>query len=232
MSMQLTYHGHSCFEVRSGDYAILIDPYLSGNKMATLSPDDVQVDAILVTHGHQDHVGDTVAIARRLKCPVIANYEISMYFAYKKQLKVKPMHIGGAIQLPWGKVKMTPALHGSALEIGEGEFVDGGLPGGYLVTMGDRTFYHAGDTALFSDIKLIGELNDIHAAALPIGDRFTMGIDDAIIAAKWLGATLHVPMHYNTFSQIEQDPQVWLKKARDQGLQAEVMEIGQTLTIQ
>lgn len=228
--MNIRYLGHSCFLVRHGEHTVVIDPFLTGNPLAAARPEDIQASAVLVTHGHGDHVGDAAAIAARCGCPVIANYEVSLHLS-QQGVQVEPMHIGGARTFPWGTVKLTQAFHGSGIELEGGGFKEGGMPAGILLTMGPYTFYHAGDTALFGDMKMLGELNRIDAAALPIGDVFTMGPDDSLIAASWLKAGLYIPMHYNTFPPIRQDADAWLERLRSQGQSGTVLKPGESCDI-
>lgn len=230
--MKITYYGHSCFLLEFGGEKVIVDPFISDNPHTVMKPEELEVAAILLTHGHSDHVGDAVNIAKRCDCPIIANYEIAQYLNAKEDVKVEPMHIGGTLSAPWGKVKMTLAFHGSGLELGAGKFEYGGLPAGLLIRMGDRTFYHAGDTALFGDMKIIGELNHIDVAALPIGDRFTMGPEDALIAATWLKSDCYIPMHYNTMPAIQQDPHKWVKELSNRMLRGVVLESGQSISIE
>ncbi|MEH7238108.1 metal-dependent hydrolase [Bacillus sp. JJ1562] len=203
--MKVSYHGHSVVKIETGGKTIIIDPFITGNPNTDLNAAEEKVDVILLTHGHGDHVGDTVDLAKRNSSLVVAPNELAVYMGWQG-LKVHPMHIGGAHQFDFGKVKFTLAFHGSSVEIPEKkELVYTGMPGGILFRAEGKTIYHAGDTALFYDMKLIGELNDIDVAFLPIGDNFTMGPDDALIAAEWLKAKTIVPIHYNTFPVIRQD---------------------------
>ncbi|MFS0864553.1 metal-dependent hydrolase [Fredinandcohnia sp. 179-A 10B2 NHS] len=202
--MKVSYHGHSVVKIVSEGKTILIDPFITGNSLTDLKATEVYADVILLTHGHNDHVGDTVELAKRNASLVVAPNELAVYLGWEG-LNVHPMHIGGSRQFDFGKVKYTLAFHGSSYQTENNELIYTGMPGGILFTAEGKTIYHAGDTALFSDMKLIGELNEIDIAFLPIGDNFTMGPEDALIAAEWLKAKVVVPIHYNTFPVIEQD---------------------------
>lgn len=205
MPTRLTWLGHAAFLVETGSYRLLIDPFLSGNPRATANVDTVEADFILITHGHGDHLGDTVAIARRTGATVIANYEIVTYLSSRHGIqKVSPQHLGGEVRYPWGSLKLTLALHGSALP--DGSY--GGNPAGLLLRLPDSTVYHAGDTGLFGDMALIGE-EGIDVAILPVGDRFTMGPGDALRALRLLRPAVVIPIHYGTFDAIAQDIRPW-----------------------
>lgn len=199
--VKLTYHSHACFSVSVGDTELLIDPFLTGNDMADVSADKVEADYILVSHGHGDHVGDTIEIARRTGAMTISNFEIQNWLLAQGVERTHPLHIGGGWDFPFGRVKLTIAHHGSALP--DGSY--GGNPAGFLLTLDGKKIYHACDTGLFYDMKLIGE-EGLDVAILPIGDNFTMGPDDALRAVKLLEPKVVIPIHYDTFDVIKQDP--------------------------
>ncbi|WP_067625427.1 metal-dependent hydrolase [Alicyclobacillus acidiphilus] len=227
--MKITFHGQSCFLIEHEEYRIIIDPFLSGNQQAVITPDDVKVSYVLLTHGHADHVLDAESIARANNATVIAPNELAHYYGLKG-LQIHPLHIGGKHDFPFGRVKLTLAFHGSGMEIDNG-FVYVGPPVGYLLTMGGKTIYHAGDTGLFGDMKLIGELNQIDLALLPIGDNFTMGPEDALLAAEWLRAKKVIPMHYNTFPLIAQDGAKFVNDLKARGLDGLELKIGESVEL-
>jgi L-ascorbate metabolism protein UlaG (beta-lactamase superfamily) len=205
--VNLTYHSHACFSIRVADMVVWIDPFLTGNELADVQADAVQADYILVSHGHGDHVGDAVAMARRTGAMTISNFEIHNWLVAQGVERAHAMHIGGGYDFPFGRVKLTPAWHGSALP--DGSY--GGTPAGFLLTLEGKRIYHACDTGLFYDMKLIGE-EGLDVAILPIGDNFTMGPEDALRAVKLLEPKMVIPIHYDTFEVIRQDPELFAQR--------------------
>ncbi|WP_342543275.1 metal-dependent hydrolase [Paenisporosarcina sp. FSL H8-0542] len=212
--MYVSFHGHSVVKIKTGDYTILIDPFITGNDLTDLIAENEKPNVILLTHGHNDHVGDTVAIAKANDTLVVAPFELAEYLSWQG-VKTHAMHIGGARQFEFGKVKFTQAFHGSSYETENQEIIYTGMPAGILFMAEGKTIYHAGDTALFGDMKLIGERHPIDLAFLPIGDNFTMGIDDAAYAVELLKPKAVVPIHFNTFPPIKQDPQDFKAAVKD-----------------
>ncbi|OPH57186.1 metal-dependent hydrolase [Paenibacillus ferrarius] len=227
--MNLTFHGQSCIEIRFKEHAIIIDPFLRHNPKAIVKPEDIKVSYILVTHGHNDHLGDSLEIAERNQATIIAPNDLCRYLAFQGA-KTHPMGIGGSFEFPFGKIKMTPALHDSSYNPpGTQESIYAGMASGFLIQAEGKTIYHAGDTGLFGDMQLIGNLHNIDLAFLPIGDNFTMGPSDAVIAARFLQAKMVIPMHYDTFPIIEQDPHAFVQSLSSEGIKGQVMEPGQSL---
>ncbi|MBN2677367.1 MAG: metal-dependent hydrolase [Anaerolineaceae bacterium] len=228
MSFLLTWYGHSAFLLNVDQHRILIDPYLSGNPMSPVKPDTIDADFILVSHGHGDHLGDSVAIAKRTGATVISNAEICDWLR-EKGVKTHAQHIGGGFSHPFGYLKLTTATHGSKLPDG----TYGGNPAGFLLTTpySDR-LYFAGDTGLFGDMKLIGE-EGLDVAILPIGDNYTMGPGDALRAVKLLQPQMVIPIHYNTTKLIQQDVAAWAERVEmETSAKVKVMKPGEEIAIQ
>ncbi|MEH7298644.1 metal-dependent hydrolase [Neobacillus drentensis] len=227
--MKVSYHGHSVVKIQTNGKTIIIDPFITGNSLTDLTIDEVKPDVIILTHGHGDHVGDTVELAKRNNALVIANADLCAFLSFQG-VKTHAMHIGGAYQFEFGKVKLTQAFHGSGYVIaGSQEIIYCGMPAGILFMNEGKTIYHAGDTGLFSDMKLIGERHPIDLAFLPIGDNFTMGPEDAAYAAKLLAAKTVVPIHYNTFPPIKQDPNTFLEMLDDKN--GKILQPGESIEI-
>ena len=207
MSVRITWLGHAAFALEIGSHKVLIDPFLTGNPAAIITPDVVQADFIVVSHGHGDHIGDTVAIAQRTGATVISNFEIANWLGQNgvDPAKVHPQHVGGGFTYPFGYLKLTIAHHGSGLP--DGSY--GGNPVGLLFSTPDaKKLYFACDTGLCYDMRLIGD-EGIDLAVLPIGDNFTMGPDDALRAVKLIQPKVVIPVHYDTWDLIAQDPRAW-----------------------
>jgi len=216
--------GHSCVHLSNGTHNLIIDPFISGNPKAAIKPEEVKVDYVLLTHGHGDHLGDGVEIAKKNKATIIASHELCNYCA-QQGCEVHNMHIGGGFNFDFGRVKLTIAHHGGGA--GENDLIYTGPPVGFVVTMDGKTLYHSGDTGLFLDMKLIGELNKIDLAFLPIGDNFTMGIDDAVKAVEFLKPKKVVPFHYDTFDLIQADPKEFASKVK--GSEVTILEPGESV---
>jgi L-ascorbate metabolism protein UlaG (beta-lactamase superfamily) len=210
MATRVRWLGHAALLIESDGQRILIDPFLTDNPAAAVKASDVTADAILISHGHGDHVGDAIDVARRSGALVIANYEIAEWLKAKGLSKVHGQQHGGGFNHPFGRVKLTLAFHGSVLPDG----TYGGNPCGLLITLKDgKKIYDAADTGLFGDMKLIGE-EGLDLAILPIGDNYTMGPDDALRAVKLLQPKKVLPIHYNTWHVIAQDAQAWAERVR------------------
>src|SRR5687767_337052 len=224
---RLTWHGHACFEYETTSGKIVIDPFLTNNPKADIGPDDLEgVAAIVVSHGHGDHWGDTVAIAKRTGATVVAAYELAQ-LAMDQGCMAHPLACGGGHAFDFGHVKLVPAAHGSLTEADPRYSTN---PCGIVITAEGTTLYHAGDTALTADIKLLGELYQFTCVCLPIGDNFTMGPEDALQAVRYLRPKHVVPMHYDTFDLIAQDAGKWkIEVERTTETQCAVLKPGESL---
>ena len=224
--MKITFHGHSCFIIEENSKTIAIDPFITGNPLAKISADQLNPDAILVTHAHADHLGDTIEIAKRTGALVVSVFELVGYCQSKGVENAHPLHIGGGADFDFGYVKLTIAHHGSGTDDGEI-----GNPAGVLLTIGDKTIYHAGDTGLFLDMKLIGEMNNITAALLPIGGNFTMDTKDALKAVEFLKPQIAIPMHYKTWPPIDTNPEDFIKGLDGTGVEGKIISVGESIEI-
>ncbi|RKN84201.1 metal-dependent hydrolase [Paenibacillus ginsengarvi] len=227
--MDITYFGHSCLYVESEGKKVIIDPFLSGNPASGVSPKDIEVDAVLLTHAHDDHFGDSIEIAMTNNCPIVAVFELAMH-CIRLGARAHAMNIGGAHTMEGFRIKFTKAFHGSSLREGD-RYLYAGQPAGILLTSGGTTIYHAGDTSLFGDMKLIGEMNDIALAALPIGDNYTMGPEDAVYAAQWLRTKRVIPLHYDTFPVIRQDANRFAAMLGERDIECYPLKSKETITI-
>jgi L-ascorbate metabolism protein UlaG (beta-lactamase superfamily) len=225
--MEIRFLGHAAFELTDGDTTVLIDPFLTGNPKAAVTADEVGADAILLTHGHIDHFGDTVAIAKRTGADVVAIVEIARELSGEGLEKVHDPNLGGTVELGWGSVKLVPAWHTSTTPKGTAS-----NPAGLLVKIGGKLIYHLGDTALFSDLELISKrAGEIDVALMCVGGHYTMDRFDAVEAAKLIGAREVIPCHYDTFPPIEIDVQAFKADVEtDTSSQVVVLQPGETHT--
>ncbi len=226
--MKFTYYGHACFAVEAGGKTLLFDPFITPNPLAKkIDITKVAADFILVSHGHGDHVADVVDIAKRTNATVIAPVEVGDWFEAKGVKNTMSGNHGGTIKTDFGRVKLTVAVHSSSMP--DGSY--GGNPCGFVIESKDGNFYYAGDTALTYDMKLIGETTKLNFAVLPIGDFFTMGIDDALRAADFVGVSKFVGVHYNTFPPITIDLAAAKKAAQAAGKEMLLPAIGETINL-
>lgn len=227
--MNITYLGHSALQITLQDGTeLLVDPFISGNPLVEVDLDTLHPDYILLTHGHSDHLGDTVELAVKHQATAVGMMELMRYLARKGVQHSHGLNLGGGYSFPFGRVTLTPALHSSGIEE-DGQTIYLGEAAGILLQAEGKTIYHAGDTADFSDLALIGERYDIDIAFLPIGDNFTMGPEEAVRAAKRLNAKTVIPVHYNTFEAIKQDPDQFV--AQLEAKNGYVMQIGETIEV-
>jgi len=208
---RIRFLGHAAFHIEAAGLNGLIDPFLSGNEQTPFSPSDFEeVNYVFVTHGHGDHLGDVVPIALKTGATVIATVELCNSLS-ARGVKTHPLQIGGAFRFPFGRVKMTPAWHGSGIQSGEG-MLYGGVAGGFLIEADGKRIYHAGDTGLTMEMNLLAE-ESVDVALLPIGGNYTMDIDDAVRALRMIRPETAVPMHYDTFPVIKASPDEFAEKA-------------------
>jgi len=228
MTTKFTWYGHATLGLETGGYKLIVDPFFTGNPAASTTAEAVEADFILISHGHGDHVGDGVALAKRTGAMVISNDEIANWFAAQGVEKTHGQHLGGGYKHPFGYLKLTFAIHGSALPDGS----NGGNPCGFLLTTNDgQKIYLAQDTGLFGDMKLIGE-EGLDLAVVPIGDNYTMGPDDALRAVKMLEPKVVIPIHYNTFDLLAQDGNVWAARVqKDTKTKAVVLKPGESYSL-
>ncbi len=225
--MKLRYFSHSAFQITTNKgIKILIDPFLDGNPTSPVKSTEVDAEYIILTHAHGDHLGDTFKIAKRNSSTIICVDELANY-CISKGFKAHNMHIGGSYNYEFGRVKFTIAHHGSKTP--DNEYA--GAAAGVLIFIDDVCFYHTGDTGLFYDMKLIGELNEVDYLMLPIGDNFTMGIDDAVKAVEFVNPKFTIPMHYNTFPIIAADPNQFRKKCSLIEKKCLILEYGQEIDV-
>ena len=226
--MQINFLGHSCFLIETSSARLLIDPFLTGNPLAALKPSEVRCDYVLITHGHEDHTGDALAVAKANDATIIANYEIAEYFS-AQGAKAHGMNPGGAFRFPFGRVKLTPAIHSSSVNAGLNP-VYLGEPCGIVIEADGKRIHHAGDTALFSDMKLIAR-GGLDLAIIPIGDNYTMGPEDALDALDFLSPKIAIPVHYNTWPPIAQDAAAFAAAARMRGHSVNPLQPGGSLIL-
>lgn len=227
--MTFTYYGHACFSVTIGDKTVLFDPFISPNELAKdIDINSIKADYILLSHGHADHVADALTIAKNNNATIVSNYEIVNWYGEKHDYaNGHPMNHGGTWAFDFGKVKYVTAIHSSVLPDG----TYGGNPGGFVIESADKTFYYAGDTALTMDMKLIPMFHDLDFAVLPIGDNFTMGIEEAIVAADFIECDKIVGVHYDTFGYIKIDQNKAKQAFDDKDKELILVGIGESITL-
>lgn len=225
--MRIQFHGHACVEIDTGKHRLIIDPFLTGNPAAKAAPSQIQADYVLLTHGHGDHIADAADIAKRNDATILAIVELAEYME-QQGARAIGMNLGGGGTFDFGSIKWVNALHSSSVTVnGQAQYL--GNPAGIVLQMDGLTVYHAGDTALFSDMKLIGERYKPDIAFLPIGSFFTMDPEDALLAAQWSKAKVVIPIHYNTFPLIEQDGAAFVSQLKVIGIQGVELTPGESL---
>ena len=228
--MKLTYFGHSAYQIETNGTTLLFDPFITGNPHAegVVTAADLNPDVILLTHAHGDHWGDTMSIARRTNALIVANFEMTQYISKTEGYSnVHPMNVGGAWKFDWGNIKQTYARHSSSFPDG----TYGGSPNGYLSKIEGKCIYNVGDTAPTCEMGRVGEDYDIDLALIPIGDCFTMGLEESVRAVKMLRPSLTIPLHYNTFPLIKIDIEEWVEMMHKANFAPKVLDPGETLEV-
>ncbi|MBM6388000.1 MULTISPECIES: metal-dependent hydrolase [Paenibacillus] len=229
--LKMTYHGHSSVQLGTEEKSLIIDPFLRGNELAVTKPEDIKTDAVLLTHAHMDHILDAEPIAKANNAKVVAIVELATYMSWKG-LDTIGMNMGGTVDLDFAQAKMIQAFHSSGIVLEEEQrIMYAGMPAGFIINIGGKTILHAGDTSLFSDMKMIGDRHQIDVAFLPIGGHFTMGPEDALQAAEWFNAELTIPVHYDTFPMIRQDSENFVQQLAAKGLKGQVLAPGESITL-
>lgn len=226
MAVDILYHGHSTFEIHSGDHRLIVDPFLDQNPLSDIKAGAVKAEHILLSHAHFDHVADVEAIAKQNKATIYCNFEMSQYYT-GKGLNTVGFNQGGTGQTPFGKLSLTVAFHTSTFSDGTA----GGVASGMVIEIGGKKIYYSGDTALFGDMALIGRLWKPDMAILCMGDQFTMGPGHAVLAAEMIGAPIVMPVHYNTFPPIVQNPEAFAEDIHIKGLQPAVLKAGESCSL-
>lgn len=226
--LKVQFHGHACFTLKTDEFSLVIDPWFNDNPMTDRKAEDVECDFILVSHGHFDHLGDAISISKRTGAPIVGVAELASY-CENQGATVHGMHIGGGYNFPFGRVQLTQAWHGSSV-LGENIYL--GCPCGFVIEIDGKYVYHAGDTGLFGDMKLIGAKYPLDLALLPIGDNFVMGPEDALTAVGFLQPKTVVPMHYDTFELIQQDPNLFKQEVeKSTETKCTILKPGEIITI-
>lgn len=229
--LKITYHGHSSVQLGTEEKSLIIDPFLRGNELAVTKPEDIKTDAVLLTHAHMDHILDAEPIAKANNAKVVAIVELATYMSWKG-LDTIGMNMGGTVDLDFAQAKMIQAFHSSGIVLEEEQrIMYAGMPAGFIINIGGKTILHAGDTSLFSDMKMIGDRHQIDVAFLPIGGHFTMGPEDALQAAAWFNAELTIPVHYDTFPLIRQDSENFVQQLAAKGLKGQLLAPGESITL-
>jgi len=226
--MRFTYYGQSCFMIETADKKILFDPFITGNPLAgNIDVNAIEADYILVSHGHGDHTGDLIAIAKRTNAVVVAAFEITEWAGKQGIANVHPMNFGGKKQFDFGTVKYVQAMHSSVLPDG----TYGANPGGFVITTAEGNFYYSGDTSLMMDMQLIPRFAKLDFAILPVGDNFTMGVEDAIIAAEFIQCGKIIGVHFDTFPYIAINHEDSINLFKEAGLELTLPAIGETINL-